>query len=223
MTASIKIFPSLKYFSKNRITHCVKPYSGQSLYSTTICSIFKEDAGISRHDNQSIQRYSSFSNFGRVNNSPFFRNFVPLGRLSEAEYTTDTNCKGYLKNCRVLNFRNKHVDDACKNIPSHLSANHYMYYSTDPGLALKREIERITEQFMEAREMLDDLEESIGTVYFSDDLLEAEVAVKDTIKEYEDLLEKCGEEQRIQATQIMGLKMEELKGHMAMIYDQIKD
>ena len=59
--------------------------------------------------------------------------------------------------------------------------------------------------------------ESQGTVYFSDDVQEAQEAVADTLEEYSNLLVGLDETQKIEVTRTIGLRMEELKAQRTAI------
>ncbi|GFO38741.1 hypothetical protein PoB_006524600 [Plakobranchus ocellatus] len=88
---------------------------------------------------------------------------------------------------------------------------------------LKRAMDDLTEQFMEARELIDDARESMETVYFSEDMAEAQEAVKATLDQYRKLLEQLSEDQRQEVLRTIGLRMEELKAQEQAITDSLHD
>ena len=51
----------------------------------------------------------------------------------------------------------------------------------------------------------------MGTVYFSDDMQDAQNAVSETLKEYSELLSNLSELQKEEVVRTIGLRMEELK------------
>lgn len=65
--------------------------------------------------------------------------------------------------------------------------------------------------------------ESEGTVYFSEDMQEAQTAVQETLNEYQKLLGNLSETQRKDVIAALGLRMEELKAQQAAIEDSLKD
>ncbi|XP_060067176.1 uncharacterized protein LOC132547437 isoform X2 [Ylistrum balloti] len=65
--------------------------------------------------------------------------------------------------------------------------------------------------------------ESQGTVYFSDDMSEAQEAVKDTLEEYNSLLSKLNDTQKQNVVRTIGLRMEELKAQQSALEESLKD
>ena len=61
----------------------------------------------------------------------------------------------------------------------------------------------------------------MDTVYFDEDMKDAEDAIKDTLDTYQDLLKQLTEEQKANVTRTIGLKMEELKAQLDMIKESI--
>ena len=61
------------------------------------------------------------------------------------------------------------------------------------------------------------------TVYFSEDMKEAEDAVKDTLQEYESLLQRLSDKQREDVVRTIGLRMEELKAQVDAIHESLND
>ena len=65
--------------------------------------------------------------------------------------------------------------------------------------------------------------ESQGTVYFSEDLEDAQTAVNETLEEYRSLLDRLSDEQRRELVSTLGLRMEELKAQQAAIEEELKE
>ncbi|KAL8576591.1 hypothetical protein ACOMHN_025066 [Nucella lapillus] len=84
---------------------------------------------------------------------------------------------------------------------------------------LRRRVDYLTDCFAEARELLGDARESLGSSYFSDDMMEAQEAVSSTITKYEALLTDLDEDQRNGVVRTIGLRMEELKAQEQAIKD----
>ncbi|XP_033631033.1 uncharacterized protein LOC117292961 [Asterias rubens] len=113
-----------------------------------------------------------------------------------------------------------------RNSLSMLSAHQQRFMTTGNGLTsdmLRREMENLSDRFMEAKELLDDARESMGTVYFNDDLEDADGAVEETLKEYKSLLARLSEEQKQTVMRTIGLRMEELSAQQIMIRESLKD
>lgn len=64
---------------------------------------------------------------------------------------------------------------------------------------------------------------SFGSVYFNEDLSEAQESLSNTLEQYSTLLEKLSDAQRQQVARTVGLKMEELKAQQNMIMETIKE
>ena len=64
---------------------------------------------------------------------------------------------------------------------------------------------------------------SANTVYFNEDLQEAQTAVEEALREYEDLLGALSAEQRQSVVGAIGLKVEELKAQLAAIKEELDD
>ncbi|XP_052774251.1 uncharacterized protein LOC128212895 [Mya arenaria] len=95
--------------------------------------------------------------------------------------------------------------------------------ATMEPLVLKKSMESLTDKFAEARELLGDARESQGTVYFSEDLEEAQAAVNETLAEYRDLLDRLSDKQRQELISTLGLRMEELRAQQAAIEEELKE
>lgn len=84
-------------------------------------------------------------------------------------------------------------------------------------------MENISDKFKEAMELLDDARGSVGTVYFSEDMTDAEDAIQDVLSDYESLIKDTNEDQRQIVIRTIGLKIEELKAQVQMLKDSLKD
>ena len=65
--------------------------------------------------------------------------------------------------------------------------------------------------------------ESKDTVYFSEDLEDAQEAVTETLTEYKQLLDKLSDQQRQEVISTLGLRMEELKAQQRAIEEDLID
>lgn len=88
---------------------------------------------------------------------------------------------------------------------------------------VKKHVEDISEKFKEAMELLDDARSSAGTVYFSDDMVDAEDAIREVLADYDGLMKKMNESQRRTVVRTIGLKIEELKAQVQMLRDSLKE
>eukprot|EP00656_Telonema_subtile_P000291 TRINITY_DN10147_c0_g1_i2.p1 TRINITY_DN10147_c0_g1~~TRINITY_DN10147_c0_g1_i2.p1 ORF type:complete len:138 (-),score=43.15 TRINITY_DN10147_c0_g1_i2:32-445(-) len=77
--------------------------------------------------------------------------------------------------------------------------------------------------FVEAREILVDANESIGTKYIEDDLEDAQAAVKDAVGAFDKLISGLDEQQKTSVMQANGLKVEQLKGELQLIIDKVNE
>jgi len=107
-------------------------------------------------------------------------------------------------------------------------SQHRAFHSSQRTLALSQEevkkgIDSLTDQFMEARELLEDARESLGTTYFSEDMQDAQTAVKDTLAEYAQLLSQLSDKQKEEVVRTIGLKMEELKAQEMALNEELVD
>ncbi|PIK51234.1 hypothetical protein BSL78_11894 [Apostichopus japonicus] len=104
--------------------------------------------------------------------------------------------------------------------------NHSAQLSSSSTLShtdLRKEVDSLSDQFIETRELLDDARNSFGSVYFNEDLNEAQESLSNTLEQYSTLLEKLSDAQRQQVARTVGLKMEELKAQQNMIMETIKE
>ncbi|XP_072043302.1 uncharacterized protein [Amphiura filiformis] len=88
---------------------------------------------------------------------------------------------------------------------------------------VRKEIDAITDKFMEAKEYLDDAKDSMDSVYFDEDMKDAEDAIQETLNMYQDLIGRLNEEQKQNVTRTIGLKMEELKAQLDMIKESLRE
>lgn len=84
---------------------------------------------------------------------------------------------------------------------------------------VRKRVDKLTDHFAEARELLGDARESLGTTYFSDDMSEAQESVSSTLSLYEALLSDLEKDQREDVIRTIGLRMEELKAQEQAIKD----
>ncbi|XP_046404009.1 embryogenesis-like protein [Ischnura elegans] len=90
-------------------------------------------------------------------------------------------------------------------------------------LEIKNHMNGITDKFTEAMELLSDAASSKGTVYFSEDMTDAEALIEDVLKDYQHFLGLLSDEQSKIVVRSIGLKMEELKAQLQMLKESIKD
>ncbi|XP_061175212.1 uncharacterized protein LOC133184253 [Saccostrea echinata] len=95
-------------------------------------------------------------------------------------------------------------------------------YSNLSDHDVKKRTEELTDCFMEARELMQDAQESMNTVYFSEDMQEASKAVAETIKLYEKFLKELNENQKKEVTRTIGLKMAELRAQYSAMEEELK-
>lgn len=88
---------------------------------------------------------------------------------------------------------------------------------------IKKYMDGISDKFGEAMELLSDARSSMGTVYFSDDMTDAEAVIDEVLTEYESLLKLLTDSQSKDVTRAIGLKMEELKAQLQLLKESIKD
>ncbi|XP_005096601.1 uncharacterized protein LOC101854564 [Aplysia californica] len=150
----------------------------------------------------------------------------PKGNNSRIMKTADTNSLlPNLSNFRHCGSRHSH------SLSAHITTNlvrefHGSFSLNSSSLSpndLKKAMQSLTDQFMEARELLDDARESMGTVYFSDDMSDAQAAVSDTLVEYKQLLSQLSADQRQEVLKTIGLRMEELKAQEQAIKEALHD
>ncbi len=63
----------------------------------------------------------------------------------------------------------------------------------------------------------------MDSVYFDEDMKDAEDAIKETLTMYGRLLDRLNEEQKQHVTRTIGLKMEELKAQLNMIKESLRE
>jgi uncharacterized coiled-coil DUF342 family protein len=81
--------------------------------------------------------------------------------------------------------------------------------------------EELSELYGEARELMEDAEDSLGKVYFVDDLNEAREAIEQMIKRFEDARTQLPPAEAEQLVQIVGLKMEDLRSRLATMDENL--
>ncbi|OLQ14488.1 hypothetical protein AK812_SmicGene1426 [Symbiodinium microadriaticum] len=82
---------------------------------------------------------------------------------------------------------------------------------------LQKRLQSFQDLFAEARLCLDDARESEGTTYFKDDIKEAEEAVDNATKAYEDLLSELDEGRKREFEDANSLKVKSLKEEYAQL------
>lgn len=100
------------------------------------------------------------------------------------------------------------------------------YFSSEKNLddaEIKRKVEDISGKFKEAMDLLDDARGSMGTVYFSEDMTDAENAIEEVLSDYDTLMKEINEDQRRNVVRTIGLKIEELKAQVQMLKDSLKE
>ncbi|XP_068223200.1 uncharacterized protein [Palaemon carinicauda] len=111
--------------------------------------------------------------------------------------------------------------------PDIASIGNSMYSSiTDGGMTendVKKAVGDISDKFAEAMELMNDARSSLGTVYFSEDVIDTQAQVKETLDDYNNLLPRLSEKQRKNVIQSIGLKMEELKAQLSLLEDLAKE
>lgn len=82
-------------------------------------------------------------------------------------------------------------------------------------------LRNINDQFAEARELINDAFESIGSNYYSDDAEDAKMAVAATLDMYRSLLsdEAYPQEARTKVDREYGMKMKQLEGELEKVLD----
>ncbi|XP_023227189.1 uncharacterized protein LOC111627777 [Centruroides sculpturatus] len=88
---------------------------------------------------------------------------------------------------------------------------------------VKKNVDNLSEKFSEAIGLLEDARQSLGTVYFSEDMKEAEDTVSSVLNDYNNLLGKLHETQRINVNRTIGLKMHELKAQLQLIKEMCRE
>lgn len=85
------------------------------------------------------------------------------------------------------------------------------------------DLEELNDEFAEARELLSDAEEAIGTTYFEDDLEDARIAVEQVLERYESIKASLpeGSDELVDLQRSVGLKMEELRGRYSLLIQNL--
>ena len=81
------------------------------------------------------------------------------------------------------------------------------------------DFELLEEEFAEARELLSDAEEAMGTTYFNDDLDDAREATEKVLERYESMKASLpeGSDELMDLQRSLGLKIEELRGRLGLL------
>ena len=86
---------------------------------------------------------------------------------------------------------------------------------------LEEQLEQLNDEFAEARDLLSDAEESIGTTYFEDDLEDAKVAVEQVFERYDAMRTALPEDEVMDLQRSIGLKIEELRGRYSLLIQSL--
>jgi len=89
------------------------------------------------------------------------------------------------------------------------------------GSSAESHADSISEEYSEARELLTDAEEALGTVYFEEDLQDATEAVKALLARFDEIKASLSDEEAHQLNIMVGLKMEELKSRLDVLMDNL--
>jgi enamine deaminase RidA (YjgF/YER057c/UK114 family) len=88
---------------------------------------------------------------------------------------------------------------------------------------LSTQLNDLMDSFAEARELIKDAMESVGTTYFADDMEDAEQQAKDVLKRWADVqafLEKSGETAELQKLRNMhDLKIKQMEAELETVRD----
>jgi len=86
---------------------------------------------------------------------------------------------------------------------------------------IMEKVDRLNEEFSEARSYLEEARDAMGTVYFQGDLDDAKAAIDDVLTKWTALLSLVSEEERLYLQRTMGLKMSQLKNELEMVLDEL--
>lgn len=101
------------------------------------------------------------------------------------------------------------------------------YSTASPGSGmweehLEQDLKKIQEKIQEAGEVLDEAKESLGTVYFSRDMEEAEQLVEETVELYKKVLFQCSSSaQKEKMLFILGPRIEEIKSRQVQLQQSV--
>ncbi|XP_062607816.1 uncharacterized protein LOC134269628 [Saccostrea cucullata] len=123
---------------------------------------------------------------------------------------------------RTFKSLNSHANDRLRYGLQCFNRVPIICYSNLSDHDVKKRTEELTDCFMEARELMQDAQESMNTVYFTEDMQEASKAVADTIKLYEKFLIELNENQKKEVTRTIGLKMAELRAQYSAMEEELK-
>ncbi|XP_076311516.1 uncharacterized protein LOC143225626 [Tachypleus tridentatus] len=88
---------------------------------------------------------------------------------------------------------------------------------------LQKSIDHLTEEFSETLALLEDARTSLGTIYITEDMKDAETKVNKTLEEFQNLLNRLNETQRTEVNRSLGLKMHELKAQLEMLQEMCSE
>jgi hypothetical protein len=87
------------------------------------------------------------------------------------------------------------------------------------GEKFKDEVQAMTDAYLEAKDAVEDANDSWETTYFDEDMEDAQAAVDALIESYEDLKGKCSAEELPELQKIVGLKLEEVKASFEQVVE----
>ncbi|KAK7199860.1 hypothetical protein NESM_000033900 [Novymonas esmeraldas] len=95
--------------------------------------------------------------------------------------------------------------------------------TTAPSKTTNEQLDELMDSFAEARALITDAMESVGTTYFADDMEDAETQTKDVLTRWEALqadLEGSGETEQLQRVRSMyELKIKQLKAELETVQE----
>uniref|UniRef100_T1IR81 Uncharacterized protein n=1 Tax=Strigamia maritima TaxID=126957 RepID=T1IR81_STRMM len=96
-------------------------------------------------------------------------------------------------------------------------------YSAVSSDEVRKRVDSISTKFTDAVELINDAKSSMGTIYFTEDMKDAEELVAEVMNDYKTLLSSLDDKQRTDVQRTIGLKMEELKAQISILKDSIKE
>ena len=81
--------------------------------------------------------------------------------------------------------------------------------------------EELSDLYSDAKELMEDAEESLGTVYFEDDMNDAREAIEELLERFAEARQTLPPAEAKQMVQMVGLKMEELKSRLDVMQENL--
>lgn len=147
----------------------------------------------------------------------FRKNSLQLAEKSLYQINRKYIAKSLINNLRSKNF----VINQYK--PVYIARRYFCLQKYVSDEEVKKHVDDLSEKFSEAVGLLEDARQSLGTVYFSEDMKDAENTVTTILNEYNSLLEKLHETQRMNVNRTIGLKMHELQAQLQMIREMCRE